>query len=59
MQEARYHKVPCYFNRYTNEIEGKNWFYEILVRFWIWFDLNIALIDEFEIKIKEGNQNEF
>lgn len=52
MRRALYRKIPCYFDKETNEIIGRNKFYDILLDIVIWFDLNILQVEEFPIWIE-------
>ena len=31
MKKALYRSIPCYYDEETNEIEGRSWFYDILI----------------------------
>ena len=53
MKKARYRGIPAYFNLETNEIQGRNWIYDILIEINIWIDVNIVEIEEFPILIEE------
>lgn len=47
---AEIYGVRCYFNEYTNEVKGTNWFNEKLIDFFVWFDTTFTLNDGFYIK---------
>lgn len=49
--KAHYRGVPCYFNQITNEIEGRNWIYKILLDQAIWYDMEFG--DGFYIRIDD------
>lgn len=39
MKKAKYWGIiPIYFNPHDNEVIGRNWFYDHLVDFAVWFD---------------------
>ena len=48
---AEIYGVRCYFNEYTNEMKGINWFNEKLIDFFIWLDTTFTFNDGFYIKI--------
>lgn len=50
---ASYRKIPAYFNLETNEIRGRNLFYDILIDINVWFDVEILGIEEFPILIEK------
>ena len=51
--KARYAGIPIFYNSYTQEIEGRNQFYEFLVDIIIWIDVNIFGFQGFKIDIEE------
>ncbi len=51
-RKARYRAIPCWFDTTTDELTGRNWFYDILVDINIWFDLNILELDELPIWVE-------
>lgn len=53
MKRAYYRSIPAYFNPETFELEGRNWFYSLLIDLNIWIDVNIIKVDEFPILIEE------
>jgi hypothetical protein len=53
MKKAKYRGIPCYFNIFTCEIEGRNWFYDLLLDLNIWIDVNIVGVEGFPIIIEE------
>jgi hypothetical protein len=54
--KARYRKIPAYFNPEINELVGRNWFYDVLIRVNIWIDVHIVGIEEFPIEIEDGDE---
>jgi len=56
MKRGYYHGIPVYANVLTGsgvEIEGRNWFYNILVDIMIWIDVEIIMVDGFDVWIEE------
>jgi len=53
MKKAYYRKIPCYFDSDTNEILGRNIFYDILIDINIWIDFTLLGIEELPIWIEE------
>ena len=53
MKKAYYRRIPCYFNGQTNELVGRNRFYDILIDINIWFDFEILQLDELPIWIED------
>lgn len=56
MKKAYYRRIPCYFNEETNEIIGRNKFYDILIDINIWFDYEILNLEELPVWIEEDNK---
>jgi hypothetical protein len=52
IRKAYYRRIPCYFDVLTNELKGRNKFYDILVELNIWFDLTILQLEELPIWIE-------
>lgn len=42
-KNAYYRKIPAYYNLKTDELKGRNWFYDILI------DSKILMLEEFPI----------
>jgi hypothetical protein len=42
MKKAYYRGIPAYFDPETNELMGRNVFYDILIDINIWFDVYIV-----------------
>lgn len=42
MKKAYYRRIPIYYDPCTEEIEGRNWFYAVLLYFMLWIDVNIT-----------------
>lgn len=53
MKKAYYRWIPCYFDPKTNELIGRNWFYDILVDIDMWFDFEVLGIEELPIWIED------
>ena len=53
MKKARYRGIPAYFDVFTGELKGRNWFYDLLIDVNVWLDVNIFLVEEFPIWIEE------
>ena len=51
-KNARYRGIPCRYDNVSEEIEGNNWFYDILIEIMIWIDININQIEEFPIWVE-------
>lgn len=57
-RKAYYRSIPAYFNPITNDIEGRNWFYDILIEINLWVDVNIVGVEEFPILMKEDDDDD-
>ena len=53
IRNARYRGIPCWFDLETEELIGKNWFYDFLVDINVWLDINVFDVEEFPIWIEE------
>ena len=53
MQKGYYRWIPIYLDPIDNTLQGRNWFYDILVHANIWIDFEILNIDELPIWIEE------
>jgi hypothetical protein len=42
MKKAYYRRIPIYYNQCTEEVKGRNWFYDILLESMLWIDFNIT-----------------
>ena len=51
-KKAYYRKIPCYYNSNTDALVGRNWFFDILVGFFTWFDFAILDKDEIDIWVE-------
>lgn len=56
-RNARYRFIPCWWNPATDEITGKNWFYDFLIDVMLWIDINIVQVDEFPLWVEEIDIN--
>ncbi len=52
-KKAYYRKIPAYFNEETHELIGRNWFYDILIDWNVWFDFVILELDGLPIFIEK------
>lgn len=52
-KRAYYRSIPCYYNPRTEELIGRNKFYDILTTINVWWDINIIQVEEFPILIEE------
>ena len=55
MKKAYYRMIPCFFNPNTNELEGRNWFYDLLIELNVWIDFELLGIEELPIYIEEDD----
>lgn len=53
---AKYYFIPCWYNQLTDEIWGKNTFWNILLNIVIWFDTTISQKEEFELWVEDWNK---
>ena len=58
-RNSSYRGIPCWYNPITDEIKGKNWFYDQLVSIFSWFDLNVLALDAIPlwVDVDELEQN--
>ncbi len=52
MKNASYRGIPCWYNSVTEELKGKNWFYDLLISLNIWLDFNVIKIDSLPLWIE-------
>ncbi len=52
MKNATYRGIPCWYNPIDNELKGKNWLFDILISFNIWWDFNVLLLEELPLWIE-------
>lgn len=50
---AELYGFRCYFNEYTNEVEGTNWFNDQMISLCTWLDVKFGINDGFYLKIIE------
>lgn len=50
-KNATYRNIPCWYDPETDELTGKNWFYDLMVEINLWFDFNILGLEEMPIWI--------
>jgi hypothetical protein len=55
-KRAYYRGVPAYFNKATDEFEGRNKLYDILIGINIWFDINVVGVEEFPILVENDKE---
>lgn len=48
-KKARYRGIPCLFNEDTYDLAATNWFYDIILDVFVWFDA--VFVGEFRIEI--------
>lgn len=48
---AELYGFRCYFNEYTSEVEGTNWFNDKFIDIFLWIDLTFFENEYFEIKL--------
>ena len=56
MRKAYYRWIPCYYDPMTEELEGRNWFYDFLLDIVLWVDIQVFIVDYFPIYIEDDNQ---
>lgn len=49
---ARFYGIPVYFQPETNEMIGRNWFYDLLLHLIIPFELFLVDCNEYKIEIE-------
>jgi len=54
-KRATYHGLPCWYNPINEDIQGVNWISDKLISLLIWFDVNIAMVDEFRLLVEVDN----
>lgn len=50
---AKLYGFKCYFNEHTGEIEGINWFTNLLIELFVWIDITFTSNESFAIEIVE------
>jgi len=50
---AYYRKIPAFYNEKTEELIGRNWFYDKLIGINLLIDFKILMIEDIPILIKE------
>ena len=53
MKKAYYRKIPCYYNPDTHELQGRNWFFDMLIDINIFIDFEILDLEELPIWVEE------
>jgi len=56
MKKAHYRNIPIYYDPKTEEVKGRNWFYDILVGINIYIDFNILSLEELPIWVDEEKE---
>lgn len=51
---AYYRSIPAYFNPITEQIIGRNWFWNLLVVFNAWWDFDVLGLEEVPVLIEDG-----
>jgi len=57
-KRAYYRSIPAWFDEETNELFGRNWFYDILININLWLDVNVFQIEEFPIYVEKDQSEE-
>lgn len=42
---AKFYSIPCYWNNDTNELKGRNWFYDFLLTIAVWIEFEFPTND--------------
>lgn len=50
---AKYSGIPCYFHLWDNILVGRNWFYNLLLDFQLFYDVEIRFTQTFKIELIE------
>jgi len=50
---AKIYGFKCYFNEHTGEIEGTNWYTNLLIELFVWIDITFTSNESFAIEIME------
>jgi|APSaa5957512576_1039674.scaffolds.fasta_scaffold15140_2 hypothetical protein len=53
MKNAHYRGIPCYYDINSGDLQGRNWYWDILVEIVVWWDVEIIEVDSFPIWIDE------
>lgn len=56
MKKGYYRGIPIWVefeNSLGAEIEGRNWFYDILVNIALWIDVEILMVDGFDVWVED------
>jgi hypothetical protein len=56
MKRGYYRRIPVFVKELAGggaEVEGRNWFYNILVDIMLWIDIEIIMVEEFDVWIEE------
>ena len=56
-RHAKYAGIPCWFHLWDNTLIGKNWFYNLILDWCLYFDINIAQIQIFKIELIEDEED--
>ena len=54
--KARYselYRIPIWYKEETEEIVGRNWFYDLILDIVVWIDVEIIRIESFDILVEE------
>lgn len=52
MKKASYRGIPCTYNPLTDELKGRNWFYENLLILMVWIDERLIGVDSFPMWVE-------
>ncbi|MGV4535534.1 hypothetical protein [Ornithobacterium rhinotracheale] len=53
MKKAFYRRIPAYYNEETGELVGRNWLYDKLIAFNLWWDLAVLELEEIPILVQK------
>ena len=55
---AYYRRIPAYYNPSTDELMGRNWFYDQLIELNVWFDIYVFNLEELPILVKTDDEEQ-
>lgn len=56
IKKAYYRRIPAYIDLDTNELVGRNGFYNWLIGINLWIDVNLVGIVEFPVYVEEDDK---
>lgn len=57
-KNAYYRETPAFYNLKTDDLIGRNWFWDIVIDVEIWIDINIFNIEYFPIWVDTKDNKE-